>query len=210
MARASPDPLPARAQGRGAGPSAAPRGPSLDAPSSFPPASGPPPLGGLTPPSRHPIASPHCPPAHLSNPEFTFERDTRILLKKPKDLARRASCPGVAGAHAVAAASPPRRVRAQVLPTRVAPLLHFLALPGPTGTGVRGKSAGPRPKSLHSVGRLHPQTRRSGGQSGGQMQQREPGFGSRKIWVHSDVFHPGNLRQIITFCGWKVDSEPGA
>lgn len=88
-------------------------------------------------------------------------------LKKPKDLARRASCPGVAGAHAVAAASPPRRVRAQVLPTRVAPLLHFLALPGPTGTGVRGKSAGPCPKSLHSVGRLHPQTRRSGGQSGG-------------------------------------------
>lgn len=149
-----------------AGPSAAPRVPLPGRAKWLPACVRASSLGGLTPPSRYPITSPRCPPAHLSNPEFSFETDTQSLLKKPKDLAWRASCPGVAGAHVVTAASPPCSFHAQVLPTHVAPLFHFLTLPGPTGIGVGGFSSGPCLKSLHSVWCLHPQSRRSGGQRG--------------------------------------------
>lgn len=42
--------------------------------------------------------------------------------------------------------------------------------------------------------------------SGEQVQLQEPSFGGRQIWVHRGFFHPGILRQMITFPLWNGDS----
>lgn len=73
----------------------------------------------------------------------------------------------------------------------------------------------PLPESLHSVVSSPPGEtiqRAEGhiclmaGEGEEQMQLQELSFGGRKIWVHSSLFHPGILRQIVTFHLWNGDS----